>query len=176
MNKKRKYRGGDASTPELSVKPFETYGFPNGASSASQAAYLTGKISSEKQQLLNKQSGGVAEAKVLEAKVLEAKVLEVPQFPNIGGINTVNNPSTLSVLTNQIGINGDNDAAGDCFATDSCKKGGTKRRGTKRRGTKRRGTRTKRRGTRTKRRGTRTKRRGTKRRGTRTKRKFNKRK
>ena len=163
MNKKRRYRGGDAPTPELSVKPFETYGFPNGASSASQAAYLTGKISAEKQQLLNKQSGGVA----------DAKVLEVPQFPNIGGINTVNNPSTLSVLTNQIGINGDNDAAGDCFATDSCKKGGSKRRGTR---SKRRGTRSKRRGT--KRRGTRTKRRGTKtkRRGTKTKRKFIKRK
>ena len=92
-----------------SVIPFETYGYPDGAGSASQAAYLNQKNANLLQTQMNKGllNGG-------------GETVTVPQFPPIGGINSPNNLSLLSKNGNTAFLNLLNDAQNDCYATNSC--------------------------------------------------------
>jgi hypothetical protein len=132
-----KHFGGEAS-----IIPFESLGFPLGASSPREAALKIAQENDNKQFLMNRQSGGKTRQrrKTRQSGGSEdAKTLEVPQFPPIGGIQTAYTTTDLSKLGNLVNITGASDAKNDCYATDSCPKegGARKRRSTSKRSRRR---------------------------------------
>jgi hypothetical protein len=106
-----------------------TSGFQYGTSPNSNS-FKFQQAQNEKQAALNKTfRGGMSSSS--RAHTTE---IEVPQFqqngPNIGGPN----PNTLSLAINKGNINTINDAAGDCWATNTCSPAvttGGRRRGRK---------------------------------------------
>ena len=56
-----------------------------------------------------------------------AKTAVVPQFSQVGPVVSPVGANSASINNNQAKINSLNDAAGDCFATNSCMKGGLKK-------------------------------------------------
>jgi len=54
------------------------------------------------------------------------KTADVPQFSQVGPAVSPVGANSASINNNQAKINSFNDAAGDCFATNSCMKGGLK--------------------------------------------------
>ena len=143
-SKHNSYKGGNIS---LASQPFKSLGFGNGASSPREAALFHEQNSNDRQQQLNKMSGGKrSRSKRSSGKRSRGKRssgkrsrkqrggnIEVPSFPPIGGINQAYSATDLSIGGNTSMVAGINDAQGDCFATDTCQSttGGTKR--TKRR-------------------------------------------
>ena len=143
-SKHNSYKGGNIS---LASQPFKSLGFGNGASSPREAALFHEQNSNDRQQQLNKMSGGKrSRSKRSRGKRSRGKRssgkrsrkqrggnIEVPSFPPIGGINQAYSATDLSIGGNTSMVAGINDAQGDCFATDTCQSttGGTKR--TKRR-------------------------------------------
>jgi hypothetical protein len=108
----KKYKGG-----ELAVKPFESFGYPHGASSDSQAAMRVGQVKDSEQYLMNKIGGrGGGEPEDTEVQANVAKTMEVPQFAPIGGIKTVYNTTNLSAAGNLTTLIGTVDAENDHFA------------------------------------------------------------
>ena len=105
----KKYKGG-----ELAVKAFETFGYPHGASSESQAAMRIGQFKDSEQYLMNKIGGRGGGEPEVQANV--AKTMEVPQFYPIGGVKTVYTTTNLSADGNLTSLIGTVDAENDHFA------------------------------------------------------------
>jgi len=106
---KQKYRGGNDT---LAVKPFESYGFKYGASSAREEALRIQQVNNEEQFKLNRQSGGEGG-------------LEVPTFAPIGGREQPYSATNLSLAGNSVLLNGKSQASGDCYVRPGgCIQGG----------------------------------------------------
>jgi hypothetical protein len=138
-SKHNSYKGGNIS---LASQPFKSLGFGNGASSPREAALFHEQNSNDRQQQLNKMSGGKRSggkrsrgkrSRGKRSRKQRGGNIEVPSFPPIGGINQAYSATDLSIGGNTSMVAGINDAQGDCFATDTCQSttGGSKR--TKRR-------------------------------------------
>ena len=81
--------------------------------------YTKGKRTYKKGKRTYKKGGG--------SSVGRAKTSVVPQFSQIGPVVSPVGANSASINNNQAKINSLNDAVGDCFATNSCMKGGLKK-------------------------------------------------
>ena len=146
---KKSYKGGD-----LTAKPYQTLGFPNGASSEREAALRVGQSKDQAQHAMNKtggRGGGVPQYTEVQANVsaegagagagtrggtrsggagtsIPPGTMVVPQFPPIGGIKTAYTTSGLSSAGNLSSLVGTVDSSNDHFATEQS--GGRRRRKT----------------------------------------------
>ena len=81
--------------------------------------YKKGKRTYKKGKRTYKKGGG--------SSVGRAKTAVVPQFSQVGPAVSPVGANSASINNNQAKINSLNDAVGDCFATNSCMKGGLKK-------------------------------------------------
>ena len=82
--------------------------------------YKKGKRTYKKGKRTYKKGGG-------SSSVGRAKTAVVPQFSQVGPAVSPVGANSASINNNQAKINSLNDAVGDCFATNSCMKGGLKK-------------------------------------------------
>ena len=115
-------KGGKSSgrATTTSPTPFLQNGYTHGASSSrEQAAANTSNMNAKQSSIFSKR-GGKSTGRPTTSSVSNS----VPQFINGVGAGPVN-ANTSSVKNNQTSIQTTADAAGDCWATNSCNGGGT---------------------------------------------------
>jgi hypothetical protein len=121
-------KGGKSSgRSSTSPTPFLQNGFTNGASSSrEQAAANTSNMNAKQSSIFSK-SGGKRKSKrggkSTGRITTSSRVNSVPQFSSGVGAGPVN-ANTSSVQNNQTSTQTVADAAGDCWATNSCSGGG----------------------------------------------------
>lgn len=121
-------KGGKSSgRTTTSPTPFQQYGFTDGASSSrEQAAANTSNMNAKQSSMFSK-SGGKRKPKRGGKSTGRASTSSsgntVPQFSSGVGAGPVN-ANTSSVQNNQTSTQTTADAAGDCWATNSCSGGG----------------------------------------------------
>ena len=142
-------KGGKSSgrTTTTSPTPFLQNGYTDGASSSREQAAANTSNMNAKQSAMFSKSGGNKKSKrggkSTGRTTTSSDGNTVPQFSSGVGAGPVN-ANTSSVQNNQTGTQTIADAAGDCYATNSCS-GGGKRRRTRSRKTNKRKTKGKRR-------------------------------
>ncbi len=120
------------SSVDIKPAPFLTYGLTPGSSSHRESALLFQKNMNNEQSNLNKIGGR------RKSRKRKGGALVVPQFPPSGPQVGPVNANSMSVVGNTTLVTSINDAGNDCYATNSCIKGGTyKRRSYKRRSSSR---------------------------------------
>ena len=91
-------------------------GYPQGASSASQAALLNAQNKDAAQFKMNKIGGKGEDTDATKTTDEPVDVLEVPQFPALGGVKTAYNSTDASITGNLTSVIGDVNATNDHFA------------------------------------------------------------
>ena len=141
-------KGGKSSgRATTSPTPFLQTGYTDGASSSREQAAANTSNMNAKQSAMFSKSGGTRKlkrgGKSTGRSTTSSSGNTVPQFSSGVGAGPVN-ANTSSVQNNQTSTQTTADAAGDCYATNSCS-GGGKRRKTRSRKTNKRKTKGKRR-------------------------------
>jgi len=116
------------SAIDLKPTPFVTYGLLPGAANARESALLFQKNMTAQQSSLNKIGGKRRYHK-------KGGAIVIPQFPILGPSVSPVDANSTSVTGNKTFINAMNDGTNDCYATNSCIKGGrhSKKRSTSKR-------------------------------------------
>ena len=115
--------GRDTTSPT----PFQQYGYSDGASSSREQAAANTSNMNAKQSAMFSKSGGRKKTKrggkSTGRSTTSSSDNTVPQFSSGVGAGPVN-ANTSSVQNNQTSTQTTADAAGDCWATNSCSGGG----------------------------------------------------
>lgn len=123
-------KGGKSSgRSSTSPTPFQQYGFTDGASSSREQAAANTNSMNAKQSAMFSKSGGNKKSKrggkSTGRSTTSSDGNTVPQFSSGVGAGPVN-ANTSSIQNNQTSTQTTADAAGDCWATNSCSGGGGK--------------------------------------------------
>lgn len=121
-------KGGKSSgRTSTSPTPFQQYGFTDGASSSREQAAANTSNMNAKQSAMFSKSGGNRKTKrggkSTGRSTTSSDGNTVPQFSSGVGAGPVN-ANTSSIQNNQTSTQTTADAAGDCWATNSCSGGG----------------------------------------------------
>ena len=118
-----KSTGRDTTSPT----PFQQYGYSDGASSSREQAAANTSNMNAKQSAMFSKSGGRKKSKrggkSTGRTTTSSSDNTVPQFSSGVGAGPVN-ANTSSIQNNQTSTQTTADAAGDCWATNSCSGGG----------------------------------------------------